>query len=224
MKDVIQIAIVDDHLLFQSGLASLFKNSGNIEVVLLAENGQDMIDKLKVLRKAAFPDVFVIDVNMPVMNGVDTVQWLTQNYPESKIVMLTMVNKPEVVMKLVKLGVKSYLTKDKSPSELTKAISLANENKYFFPDEITGIIIASHQNLNDPTEIASNSPSLTQREIQFLNLACSEKTYSEIAKEMHVSPRTVDAFRDSLFEKFNVKNRIGLALTALKLKLLTDNE
>jgi two-component system, NarL family, invasion response regulator UvrY len=224
MKNVIKIAIVDDHVLFQSGLTSLFKGSGNIEVVLVAENGQDMIDKLRGLKKINFPDVFVIDVNMPVMNGIDTVQWLSQNYPDSRIVMLTMIDKPETVMKLVKLGVKSYLTKDKSPSELINAISLANENKFFFPDEITGIIIASHQSSNDATVKSSNTPSLTEREIKFLKLSCTEMTYSEIAREMNVSPRTVDAFRDSLFEKLNVKTRVGLALTAMKLKLVTTNE
>jgi DNA-binding NarL/FixJ family response regulator len=99
-----------------------------------------------------------------------------------------------------------------------------NENKFYFPDEITGIIVASHQSLDKTVAESSNIPNLTEREILFLKLSCTEMTYLEIAEAMQVSPRTVDAFRDSLFGKFNVKNRIGLAMAAIKLKLITANE
>jgi DNA-binding NarL/FixJ family response regulator len=224
MKDVIKVAIVDDHVLFQSGLISLFKGYDSIEVVLVAENGKEMIDKLSALRKNSFPDVFVIDFNMPVMNGAETVQWLIQKYPNSKIMMLTMTDKPEIVMKMIKLGVKSYITKDKSPSDLMKAISLVNENKFYFPDEITGIIVASHQNSNEPKDESGSIHSLTERELEFLKFSCTEMTYLEISNEMQVSPRTVDVFRDSLFKKLNVKSRVGLILVAIKLKLFTGNE
>lgn len=224
MKDVIKVAIVDDHVILQSGLISLFKGNDNIEVVLVADNGKEMIDKLSALKKNSFPDVFIIDFNMPIMNGAETVQWLNQKYPESKIMILTMTVKPEIVMSMIKLGVKSYVTKDKSASELMKAISLVNENKFYFPDEITGIIVASHQNPNEANDESSIIQSLTERELEFLKLACTEMTYSEISNEMQVSPRTVDAFRDSLFKKLNIKSRVGLILVALKLKLITGNE
>jgi two-component system, NarL family, invasion response regulator UvrY len=224
MKDVIKIAIVDDHVLFQSGLISLFKDYDNIEVVLVAENGKEMIGKLSSLRKNSFPDVFIIDFNMPVMNGAETVEWLNQKYPDSKIMMLTMTDKSEIVMKMIKLGVKSYVTKDKSPSDLMKAISLVNENKFYFPNEITGIIVASYQKSNEVKDESNSIQSLTERELEFLELSCTEMTYSEISNKMQVSPRTVDAFRDSLFKKLNVKSRVGLILFAIKLKLITGNE
>lgn len=224
MKDVIKVAIVDDHILFHSGLISLFKGYENIEVVLVAENGKKMIEKLNVLKKNSFPDVFIIDFNMPVMNGAETVQWLNKKYPNSKIMILTMTDKPEIVMNMIKLGVKSYLTKDKSPSDLMKAIYLVNENKFFFPDEITGIIVASHQNWNEANDESNNIQSLTERELEFLKLSCTEMSYSEISNEMQVSPRTVDAFRDSLYKKLNVKSRVGLILVAIKLKLIKASE
>lgn len=224
MKSVIKIAIIDDHILFQSGLTSLFSEHDNLEVVLVADNGQDMITKLKALNKTNLPDVFIVDISMPIMDGIETVKWLNKNSPGAKIVMLTMIDKPEVVMELIKLGVKSYLTKDKSPSELIMAISLVHDNKYFFPDEITKIIVSSHQKHNESINDPKDIPNLTERELQLLRLSCTEMTYSEIANEMQISPRTVDAFRSSLFEKLNVKSRVGLVLVALKLKLITAIE
>lgn len=152
MNNVVKIALVDDHQMFLDALSALLEgNKKNIKIVLTAQNGQDMIAKLKDLKKQDFPDVFIIDVNMPFMNGIETVQWLQQNRPEAKVAIVTMSNKPEIILELVKLGVKSYLTKDKSPTDLLSAISLVSQDKFYFPDEITEIIVAAYKNGNETT-------------------------------------------------------------------------
>jgi DNA-binding NarL/FixJ family response regulator len=224
VKDVIKVVLVDDHVILRSGIASMLKTEP-IEIIFEADNGQDMIEKLKSVKKSSFPDVFIIDINMPVMDGLETTEWLIQNYPNSKIIILTMYNKPAMVMKAIKLGVKSYLIKDISPTELIAAVKAVNNNKLYFPEDITRIIIESHKNFeNQSYSETNNIPNLTDRESQLLKLMCTEMTYSEIAKELNVSPRTVDAFRDNLFEKFKVKSRVGLVLLAIKKNIITDNE
>lgn len=222
MKDVAKVALIDDHLLFRSGLASIL-SSNQIEVVLDAENGADMIEKLKQLKKSCLPNIFIVDINMPIMDGFETVSWLNQNYPECKLIILTMYNEPEIVMKMIRLGVKSYLTKNLSPSELFQAISLVNDNKFYFPNEITGIIVSSNQSLKESIDRTTRL-SLTEREVQLLQLMCTEMTYKEIADKLHVSPRTVDVYRDNLFAKLNVKSRAGLILKAIKMNLITIND
>ena len=222
MKSGCKIAIVDDHSLIRSGLAALI-GSSNFNLILEAENGRDMIEKINKIPKTSFPDVIIVDISMPKMDGFETVAWLKKNYPSINIIVLTMRTSTEDVMKMVKLGVKSYIPKDATTVDLLKAIEDVSRNKFYFPSEITEIIVASHQLTENSNKTNTLVSLLTVRELEFLTLASSELTYKEIADSMGVSPRTVDAFRDALFEKLGVKTRVGLALMAVKHNLISLN-
>jgi len=223
VKDVLTVAIIEDHNLVRLGLEKLLR-AYEIDVALSAANGAEMIEKLKVTKKSDFPQIFIIDIVMPVMDGFETVLWLTKNHPETKIIVLTMQNSPAGVTRMIKLGVKSYLLKDIEPDELLKAIHDVKDNKFYFPSEITEILISAYRNSDQSSLSSVQISDLTEREFQFLKLACSELTYSEIAGKMQVSERTIDGFRNALFGKLGVKSRVGLALVAIKQKLFILND
>lgn len=215
-----KIAIIDDHKLFREGLKSLFSKSNN-SIVVEAINGIDLINKLKSLSKVLIPDIFVVDVNMPLMDGFETVEWLRSNYPKKGIIVLSMRNDTDTVLRMVRLGVKSYLTKDINVDVLLNAIKMVENQQFYFPEEITSLIVNSLQeNKNDKKQNIKLSE-LSEREIQFLKLVATEKTYKEIAFEMEISLRTVDGYREALFSKLNVNTRIGLAFMAVKFELVS---
>ena len=174
----IKIAVVDDHQLFRRGLISLVKSlDENINVIFEAENGQDLIQKLKAEPE---PDLILLDISMPVMNGFETAQYLQKNHPNIKILVLSM-NEDEVsLVKMLNCGVKRFVGKDIEPEELLLAISKILHGGYYYSDHLTEHLINSLQ----PHQKNKIVETLTDRELEFLKLACSEKTYKEIAEEM----------------------------------------
>jgi DNA-binding NarL/FixJ family response regulator len=213
----IKIAVVDDHQLFRRGLISLVKSlDENINVIFEAENGQDLIQKLKAEPE---PDLILLDISMPVMNGFETAQYLQKNHPNIKILVLSM-NEDEVsLVKMLNYGVKGFVGKDIEPEELLLAISKILHGGYYYSDHLTEHLINSLQ----PHQKNKIVETLTDRELEFLKLACSEKTYKEIAEEMYVSPKTVEGYRDSIYSKLNLKSRVGMCLFAIKTGLVKIN-
>ena len=215
-----KIAIIDDHKLFRDGLKSLFSKS-NVSIVAEAINGVDLIDKLKSLNKVLIPDIFIVDVNMPIMDGFETVDWLRTNYPDKGIIILSMRSDTDTVLRMVRLGVKSYLTKDINVDILLNAIKMVQNQQFYFPEEITSIIVNSLQEDKKNEKQNIKLSELSEREIQFMKQIATEKTYKEIAIEMKISLRTVDGYRDALFSKLNVNTRVGLAFMAIKFGLVS---
>jgi DNA-binding NarL/FixJ family response regulator len=213
----IKIAVVDDHQLFRRGLISLVKSlDENINVIFEAENGQDLIQKLKTEPE---PDLILLDISMPVMNGFETAQYLQKNHPNIKILVLSM-NEDEVsLVKMLNYGVKGFVGKDIEPEELLLAISKILHGGYYYSDHLTEHLINSLQ----PHQKNKIVETLTERELEFLKLACSEKTYKEIAEEMYVSPKTVEGYRDSIYSKLNLKSRVGMCLFAIKTGIVKIN-
>ncbi|MEO7488590.1 MAG: response regulator transcription factor, partial [Ferruginibacter sp.] len=163
------------------------------------------------------PDIILMDVNMPKMNGFDTVQWLNENYPLVKVLVISMIEKEESIVKMLKLGVKGYLSKDVEPNILAEALNSIMNKGFYYTDFITGKLVHALNNNNDSDKKGADAKRLmNDREKEFLQYACSELTYNEIAAKMFVSPKTVDGYRNALFEKFNVKSRVGLVLFAIK--------
>jgi DNA-binding NarL/FixJ family response regulator len=154
-----------------------------------------------------------MDIHMPQMNGFDAVQWLNQNFPLVKILVISMMQNEESVVRMLKMGVKGYLSKDVEPRALVEALEAIMNKGFYYTDFITGKLVHSIQNENTSAETFR---SLNAREKQFLQLACSELTYNEIAAKMYLSPKTIDGYRVALFEKFNVKSRVGLVIYAIK--------
>ena len=208
--DTIQIALVDDHRLFRSGIASLINNFSNYNVLFEAANGEELINKISPKLK---PQIILLDINMPIMNGLVTAKWLKKTYPEIGVIVLSMFDDAEKVLEMLKLGVKGYLLKDAEPDEFEQALRKVAEGEVYYPGFVTRLLVDS---ISQP--IGANA--LNLREVEFLRLASSEMTYKEIADNMKVSVRTVDGYRDTLFEKLNVKSRIGLVLFAIKNKLI----
>ena len=214
----LKLALVDDHKLFRKGLISLIEMVCNDCTILFeADNGLDLQKKLD---KNNLPDIVLMDVNMPGMDGFASVQWLRDNHPDVKVLVISMIEKDESVVRMLKLGVKGYLCKDVEPNELGEALKAVANKGVYYTDFITGKLVHS---LQHNTADAPKSPGIDQmneREKEFLQLACSELTYNEIAGKMFLSPKTIDGYRNSLFEKLNVKSRVGLVMFAIKNRIV----
>lgn len=211
----VKLALVDDHTLFRKGMISLIEMVNKDHIILFeAENGFDLQKKINPGNP---PDIILMDINMPGMDGFASVQWLCENYPLVKILVVSMIEKEETIVRMLKLGVKGYICKDVEPKELGEALDAVMNKGYYYTDFITGKLLHSLQN-DQPSNAAKTAALslMNDREKDFLQLACSEYTYNEIAAKMFLSPKTIDGYRNSLFEKLNVKSRVGLALYAVK--------
>ena len=206
MDDKIKVALVDDHVLLRSGLRGLVESFDKCTVLFEADNGKDFISKLK---KNLLPDIILMDINMPEMNGYETTLWLKNNYPDIKVLALSMYDNENAIIKMLRAGVKGYILKDCEPSELKYAINSIIQTGFYYTETVTGKLISIVSKQDTETK-------LSERELEFLKFACSELTYKEIADKMNKGIRTIDGYRDSLFEKLNVKTRVGLVLYAIK--------
>lgn len=219
-KQQIKIAIVDDHNLFRKGLIKLIHaiNDPRYFILLEAESGNDLIKKLD---KKALPDVIIMDIDMPDMDGFETVRWLQEHYPAINILVISMIETEEAIIRMIKMGIKGYLSKDIETRDLSEALASVSNGKFHYTDFITGKMINSIANSGEGKASIKLQLSFTEREREFINLACSELSYDEIASKMFVSPKTVDNFRDSVFKKAQVKTRVSLALFAVKNNLVS---
>ena len=208
----IKVGLVDDHQLFLKSLSLMLETLKDFEVVLEALNGQDLQRKLEGRKE--LPDLILLDVNMPVMDGVETTRWLQQHHPGVKLVALSMNDKDGAIIKMFKAGCCAYLLKDVHPSVLEKALHEVYTKGYYNAD-------AAQFNPGRLLHKAEKEISLTPKEQQFLKLACTEMTYKQIAGEMGVTERTVDGYRESCFQKFGVQSRVGLCLEALRKEFVT---
>jgi two-component system, NarL family, invasion response regulator UvrY len=206
------IVLTDDHILLRNGLAALVKNLGHT-VFFEADNGKDFINKLD---KKNLPELVLMDINMPEMDGYETALWLKTNYPEVKVLALSMYDNENAIIRMLKSGAKGYILKDSEPAELKAAIDAVVSKGYYYSDLVSGKLIHAINKLDDEGGELKNLMQLNERETDFLKYACTEMTYKEIADKMFVSPRTIDGYRDALFEKLHVKTRVGLVMYAIK--------
>lgn len=207
-----KIALADDHTLLRKGLASLVQNLG-YSVVLEADNGQELIDKLT---SSGLPDLILMDINMPEKDGYETTLWLKEHHPDVKVLALSMYDDETAVIRMLKNGAKGYILKDTEPGELKMAMESILQKGFYYSEMVTGRLMRSITDMDNDAKGSAKLSKLTDREIEFLKLACSELTYKEIAAQMHLSPRTIDGYRDALFEKLDIKTRTGLAIYAIK--------
>lgn len=206
----ISIGIVDDHQLFLKSLGMVVDSAPEFSVTLMALNGLDLQEKL---RSEEPPDIILLDVRMPEMDGVTTAMWLTKYYPQIKLVALSMNGKDGTVVEMIKAGCCAYLLKTTDPVELKRALQDIYYKGYYNSDVI-------NINFRRLIQLEKEEIHLTHEEQLFLELACSDLTYKEIGFQMHVSERRVDGFRENLFHKFNVQSRVGLVLEAIRKNLV----
>lgn len=205
----ITVGLADDHQLFLKSLSLMLESFGEYEVVIEALNGKDLQEKMA--RSNKVPDMMLIDVNMPMMDGIETCKWLNETHPSVQVIALSMNDKDKAIIDMFKSGCCAYLLKDTHPSELEKALHEVRAKGYYNADvsnlNFRRLLMKSGQK----SEIT-----LTAREAEFLKYACSELTYKRIADTMKLSERTIDGYRESLFEKFHVQSRVGLCLEAIR--------
>ena len=202
---MLTIGIADDHVLFRKGVVELVSGFSECEVVLEADNGADL---LKILKKRKLPDVIILDINMPVMDGYSTAEALKNEYEGVRILALSMYGDEQSVIRMLKSGANGYILKDAEPGELEQALRDIVEKGFYYSNE-AGKLLLNNMHKKDEAR-------LKDRELEFLELVSTEMTYKEIADKMCVSPRTVDGYREVLFEKLGVKSRIGLVVYAIK--------
>lgn len=206
------VALVDDHALLRNGLAALVEDLG-YKVIIQADNGQIFVDKIQ---EGQVPDIVLLDINMPVMDGYKTAAWLKKNCPSAKVLALSMNDDDQAIIRMLRNGARGYLLKDNEPEELKTAL-LAVLDKGFYHSELVTSRLLQSLNTPEKKELPRVEDfDLSEKEKDFLKHACSEMTYREIAEQMAVSPRTIDSWRDILFEKLELKSRVGLVIFAIK--------
>lgn len=208
------IVIVDDHLLIAKAISSIVEGFAGFEVLYEVENGKALQERMAATNK--IPDIILLDISMPVMDGFETACWLKDNYPAVKVMALTMQGDDESLIKMIKAGATGYLHKNVHPAELEKALVAISTKGFYYPDWATSRVLHALAHGGDGD---AGAIKITERESEFLQYSCTELTYKEIGEKMFCSARTVESYRDSLFEKLGVKTRVALALYAVKVRL-----
>jgi DNA-binding NarL/FixJ family response regulator len=208
----IKVGIVDDHQLFSKSLSLLISNFTDFEVVMEANNGKDL--QLKMERSTNLPEIMLIDVSMPVMDGPSTAKWLKQIHPTIKLAALSMDDKEKTIIEMVRSGCVAYMFKDIHPDELEKAL-LAIHHRGFYNSDSHNI------NFVEMVRASRDDGKFSPDEIEFLRLSCTDLTYREIAHQMKMTERNIDSVREILFKKLNVQSRTGMALEAIRKGLVS---
>jgi two-component system, NarL family, invasion response regulator UvrY len=200
--DNLKVALVDDHKLFRKGMVELINDFPGYTVEWEADNGKDFT---QAISSHNLPDIVLLDISMPVMDGFETAQWMHQHFPKVKILTLTSYKEHYKIMRMINAGVVGIILKNEDPSELLQALKSIEKDGGYFPHWVTKMI------LNWPGDIK-----LSDKEIRFLQLACTELPYKAFGPILQTAPRNVEAMRDSLFRKLEVVTRSGLILYAIK--------
>jgi DNA-binding NarL/FixJ family response regulator len=208
------IGIADDQQLFLKSLGTLINTIDGFNVVVEAMNGADLLKKLDL--QPVLPEIMLLDVNMPVMDGIATAKQLTEKFPQIKLVALSVNDDDLTIISMLRAGCCAYLLKDMHPDELEKALHEVSETGRYNADvaniNYRRLLLEDHR---------TEALKLSAKEMTFLALAASERTYKQIASEMHLSERTIDGYREALFEKLNVQSRVGMVMEGLRRKLIS---
>jgi len=207
-----KVVLIDDHPLMRNGLSTLIDSYEGFTVLFEADNGKDFISQLNANN---LPNLVLLDITMPEMDGFETAKWIKENHPEIKVLALSMMDDEFSIIRMLKLGARGYIVKNTKAKELLQALKEVMELGFHLNEKVNNKLADSFYRM---ASIGGKDPlnNITDKEREFLVHACSDKTYKEIASEMLVSPRTVDSYRDALLEKLNVKSRVGLVMFAIK--------
>ncbi len=207
------VALVDDHALLRSGLASIINGFDGFSVLFEAGHGKEFIDRVDIQNP---PNIVLLDINMPVMDGYETAIWIKKNLPSSKVLVLSMLTNDMPIIRMLRNGVKGYLIKDSMPNIFKEALESIRDNIFYVNEQVRDKLIKYVSKEEDQDQDTKLLLNITEQEAQFLQLICADKTYKDIAMEMGVGLRALDTFRDNLFKKLETNSRVGLVLFAIK--------
>ena len=218
---MIKLALCDDQVLFLRGLKFLFQEFDNIDVIIEATGGKELLEKLK----DNLPDVILMDVKMPEMDGVEATRLVKEQYPSIKIILLSMYDDERLIHHVIENGANGYLLKNEEPQVVKEAIESVMAKDFYFNDYVSRALMTGMQTRGRKKTtaelIAGTATKLSAREMEVLQLVCEEKTTAEIAKELFISVRTVEGHRKNLIDKTGVRNTAGLVIFAIKNNLAT---
>ena len=208
----VKIAIADDYKIFRDGLKLCFSADKNLEVLFETENGEELMEALKTQQ----PDIIIMDLNMPLLDGMEATKQISKKYNQVKILVITMYDNDKFIIHLMENGAHGYLLKNAEPKEIIKAIYSVCENGYYFNDLVNKALLKKLVMKNNLKPSFNHNIELTEREQEVLKMICEEKTAAEIGKEIFLSPRSVEGIRTRLIEKVGVRNTAGLVMFAVK--------
>lgn len=214
MKGKRTIAIADDHVLFRQGLISLFRDHTQIEVIIEVGNGLELINELKEKK----PDVILLDISMPVMDGIKALELIQKKYPCIKVIIISMYFEQGIIYSCMKKGANGYLPKCAGIDTVQEAVNVVLEKGYYFTDEVAKALArgALQKNIENPF----HAPTLSEREIAVVKLICQQMTIKEMANSLSLSPRTIDSYIERIYQKTGVKRREGIVVYAAQNNLI----
>ena len=208
----IKLGIVDDHKIFRNGLKATLEECEDFDLILEASNGKELMGLLTTQT----PDVLLMDIKMPEMDGIQTATFVHQHYKDIKILALSMFNEDKYIVDMMKAGASGYLLKNAEPEEIIEAVSTVHNKGFYFNEHLSITLIKQLVGNDHSESIAPNKADLNEREIEVLKLVCQEYSNQEIADKIFLSVRTVEGYRARLFEKTGSKNLVGLVIYAIK--------
>lgn len=206
------IVLVDDHVLLRQGLASLVSTFDGYTVSFEADNGKQFIEKLQ---HSSLPDAVLVDINMPVMNGFETAEWIKKNHPQIRILALSMSDEEDVIIRMLQSGAHGYILKNATPEELQEALEAVIKRGYYM-NELVGSNLIQALSKEPQKESGIDLSVLNERELDFIRLSCTDLSYGDIAEQMHISVKTIEFYKNNIEKKIGIKNRVSLALFAVK--------
>lgn len=208
----ILIAIADDYKIFREGLKKCIASDDSLEVIIEANNGEELISAFE----KTTPDVVIMDLKMPVMDGMEATQIIRARFPKVKVLVVTMYNEDKFIIHLMEIGANGYLLKNAEPDEIRRSIYAVYENGFYFNDLVSNALVKKLAIKDKINPSFNQNIELSQQELEVLKLICNEKTVEEIAKEIFLSPPLVENIRRQLIEKIGVRNTAGLVMYAIK--------
>ena len=216
LQETIKVAIADDHRIFRKGVIHSMRPYTNIQFIMEAENGEDLIQKIPDSQ----PDIVLCDLKMPIKDGIDATKVITKNFPNIRVLILTMYEDERFVSHLMDCGAAGYLLKSTDPTEIKKALMDVMKTGFYLNPFVNKVLIKKNYSKQKFNPSLTSEVVLTEREKEVLTLVCMEFTAAEIAQKMSISARTVEAIKDRLMERFGVKNSVGLVFYAMKNQLI----
>ncbi len=209
---MIHLALVDDHQITRKGIKTIIEMNPDIKVTLEASNGKELLDKLSPAR---VPDIVIMDINMPLMNGFETMKVLASRYPALKVIIFSLIMEEDTIINMISSGASAYITKNADPSRLADAVITVQTKGYYLCDQVKKEYFRNYAK-QKPKPGFTGKLYLSPKELQLIRLASTNLSYKEIANQMGLQPKTISNYRDRLFQKLDIKNRAALVIYGFK--------